>query len=144
VQHDNRGGQDGSRFEFLSEGGVGWSQVISKHGAPLADGFSGDPALIRPQVHAGKTVGQLSTGLFAPKFASRQTAPEVDPGEVEKLARGAAKELDQGTCMGAFRGLPGDAQQEFLKAVIGPESKAFFLGNQRTATGDSKPRAESR
>lgn len=123
---------------------MGWTQAISKHRAPLADGVSGDPALIRPQVHAHKTVGKLSTGLFAHEFFRRPTAPEVDSGEVEKLARGAAKELDQGTCVGTFRGFPGDAQQEFLKAVISPESKAVFLGNQRTATGDSKPRAESR
>ena len=123
---------------------MGWTQVISKHGAPLADGVSGDPALFGAQVHARNTVGQLATGLFAQEFFGRQPAPEVDPGEVEKLASGAAKELDQGTCGGTFRGLIGDAQQEFLKAVIGPESKTAFLGNEWTATGDSQPRAESR
>ena len=123
---------------------MGWTQAIGKDGASLADGVGGHPALIRPYFNAHKTVGKLSTGLFAPEFFCRQAAPEVDPGDVEKLARGPAKKLDQGTCVGTFRRLLGDAQQQFLKAVIDPESKAVFLGNERTATGNSKPRAESR
>ena len=118
--------------------------MIGKDAAPLPDGVCGDHTLIRPYMHAHKTVCQLSTGLFANEFFRRLTAPEVDSGDVEKLASGAAKELDQGTCVGTFRSLLGDAQQEFLKAVIGPESKAVFLGNERTATGNSKRRAESR
>jgi len=63
--------------------------------------------------------GQFAVGLLSDKFVARVTAPEIYAADLEKLAGGAAEELDQSGGVRALRSLGCDPQQESLKVIVG-------------------------
>ena len=100
--------------------------MIDDDRAAAAHGLGSDGALLGKQPEADETLGQLAVGLFSDEFVAGVTPPEINAAGLEELARGAAKELDQRGGAGAFRGLGGDPQEEFLKGIVGVGQGAAF------------------
>ncbi|MGO9516325.1 MAG: hypothetical protein ACLPND_04710, partial [Candidatus Korobacteraceae bacterium] len=79
-------------------------------------------------------LGQLAVGLLPNQFVARVSPPEIYPGALKKLARGAAEELDQGGRIGAFRSFRGNPQKEFLKRFVGTTLDADFRRRRQIAS----------
>ncbi len=88
-------------------------------------------AVLGKQPDADKTLGQLAIGLFSDEFVAGVTPPEINAADLEKLAGGVTKELDQRGGVGAFRSLGGDSQEELLKSIVGDGQSAAFRQRRR-------------
>jgi hypothetical protein len=107
--------------------------VVDEDSPAGSDSLGGNGALLGKQADTDETVGQLASGLFSDKFVAGMAAPEINATDLEKLAAGVAKELDQGAGVGAFRGLGGDPQKEFLKSIVGVGQGGGFPRRHRIA-----------
>jgi hypothetical protein len=109
--------------------------LIDEERAAPAHGLGSDSALLGEQPEADETLGQLAVGLFSDELIARVSTPEINAANLEELARGAAKKLDQRGGTGAFRGLGGDPQEEFLKSIVGSKQGAAFWRRRRHRIG---------
>lgn len=75
--------------------------------------------MLRKQMDSDETLGQFAVGLFPNEFVPGVTPPEINSGALKEFAGDAAKELNQGIWVGAFRRFLSDPQKEILKSIVG-------------------------
>src|ERR1022692_2563517 len=117
--------------------------MIDEGGPAAAHGFSSNCAVLGLQPEPYEALGQLAVGLLSDEFVARVAPPEINAADLKKLARGAAEQVDQSGGVDALRSLGGDAQEQFLKGIVGVGQGAAFgrLGRiasdhlQRVTTG---------
>jgi hypothetical protein len=136
IEDHEGSGHQGTGFKLEQRrNGRARLQVVYEDGPAAAHGFGGNGALLRQQPDADETLGQFAIGLLANEFVAGVTAPEINPTDLEELAGGLAKELNQGSGVGAFRSFGGDPQKEFLKGIVGIVRCAGFRRHRRIAFG---------
>ena len=82
-------------------------------------------------MESDEALGQFAIGLFSDEFAACPMPPEINPADLEKLARGTAKKLDERGSIRAFRGSGGDPEKKFLKPIVGVGRWAAFRNRDR-------------
>jgi len=73
---------------------------------------------LRKEAETDEAFGQLPGGLLSDEFVATVASPEINPADLEKLARGGAKKLDQRGGVGALRGLGGDPKKQLLEGLV--------------------------
>jgi hypothetical protein len=68
--------------------------MVGDDSAAAADCVSSYGALLRQQPDAGEVVRQLAVGLLSDEFIARVAPPEINAGDLEKLAGSSAEELE--------------------------------------------------
>ncbi len=91
--------------------------------------------MLGKQAQADETLDQLALGLFTDQFVARVAPPEIDAGDLKKLAGSVAEELDQRGGIGTFRGLSGKLQEELLKSLVGIGQEVAVDRGRRIASG---------
>ena len=124
------------RVKLLRQGKTAGRHMIDERSPAAAHRVGSNGALMGQQAQADKTFGQFAVSLLAQQFLASLASPEINAADLEKLARGAAKKMDQGDAIGALRRLRRNPQQKLLKAFIPARQRAAGGGWGRITSSD--------
>ena len=103
--------QQRAGFKLPSRRERGRIHMIREDRTPLPHRFCGHRTLHRTQTKSNETLGHLAVGLLPYELVPRLAAPEVDSGNVKKLPRGLAEQLNQLVGLWSFAGLGSNTEQ---------------------------------
>src|ERR1700676_5539909 len=131
VEHYQRCGHHGTRLKLVRSGerGAGLN-LVDEDCAAASHGLGSNSALLRKQSEADEALRQLTIGALSDEFVYRVPPPKINAADVDELTRGCAKELDQGSGVGAFSGLGRDPQKELLEALVRVGHRVAFSRNR--------------
>jgi hypothetical protein len=111
-------GQNGGCTVFGNPGIEGHIHVIDEDRAPVLCRFQGYRSIARLQSETAKTLGLKAIGFRADQSTFRSPPPKIDTARLKKLARRAAKGLDELTGLTALKGGVREFEEKFLERLI--------------------------
>ena len=110
IEDHQRRGHDGTGVIFGDQRIAPRINLIPKLGAPALHRFQCNRRVAGAQALSTKAVCLVAIGFRPDQFAIRRPAPEVGAAGAEKLAREAAKQLDQLAGIRALKGGAGEVE----------------------------------